>query len=51
MKRSACWAKRGRTAPWPENGISGIPLVNPSNDAHGLDGYNYVDDRFGGEGC
>ena len=31
-------------------GISGIVLADPSNDPHGLYGYNYVDDGIGCEG-
>ena len=31
-------------------GISGIVLADPSNDPHGLDGWNYVDDGYGCEG-
>jgi hypothetical protein len=31
-------------------GISGIVLADPSNDPHGLDGWNYVDDGIGCEG-
>ena len=31
-------------------GISHIQLADPSNDPHGLDGWNYVDDGIGCEG-
>jgi hypothetical protein len=31
-------------------GISHIQLVDPNNDPHGLDGWNYVDDGIGCEG-
>ena len=31
-------------------GISYIQLVDPNNDPHGLDGWNYVDDGIGCEG-
>jgi hypothetical protein len=31
-------------------GIYGIVLADPSNDPHGLDGWNYVDDGYGCEG-
>jgi hypothetical protein len=31
-------------------GISGIILVDPATDPHGLDGWNYVDDGYGCEG-
>jgi hypothetical protein len=31
-------------------GISGIVLADPTNDPHGLDGWNYVDDGYGCEG-
>jgi hypothetical protein len=32
-------------------GIYGIVLVDPYNDPHGLDGWNYVDDGYGCEGA
>ena len=31
-------------------GISFIQLADPTNDPHGLDGWNYVDDGWGCEG-
>jgi hypothetical protein len=33
-----------------DRGIYGIVLVDPNNDPHGLDGWNYVDDGYGCEG-
>lgn len=33
-----------------DQGISQIQLVDPYNDPHGLDGWNYVDDGIGCEG-
>jgi hypothetical protein len=33
-----------------DQGIYGIVLADPSNDPHGLDGWNYVDDGYGCEG-
>jgi hypothetical protein len=33
-----------------DQGIFGIVLADPTNDPHGLDGWNYVDDGYGCEG-
>ena len=33
-----------------DQGIYGIVLADPYNDPHRLDGWNYVDDRYGCEG-